>query len=434
MVKDINIDDFNYILPDDRIAGHPLEKRDECKLLLSRPDGKISHQKFSQLPSLLPPGSFLVCNDTKVINARLMFHKDSGARIEIFLLKPLEPSDYVLMFQAKKRCVWKCLVGNLKKWKEGTLSLALQIENSAEPIILQAKRLSDNEEGEGVTIEFTWDNPDVTFSDIIELAGKIPIPPYLNRDTEQSDSTDYQTVYADSLGSVAAPTAGLHFTDNVFKDLEAHNIPVGKLTLHVGAGTFKPVKSKVIGDHDMHHETFTISLDLLNKLIDIKEKGRPLVAVGTTSVRSLESIPLLGQRILEGKDPYHITQWEAYQTDNEIPTLKLLKYLKDYMEANTMEEFTASTAIMIAPGYKWRMTDVMVTNFHQPKSTLLLLVSSFLGDNPEGGKDDNNYEKNVSTLNTPQWKRVYDEALIKDYRFLSYGDACLLFKKLPILR
>lgn len=412
MVQDIKIADFNYNLPDERIPRHPLQQRDSCKLLLSRPDGVISHRRFSELPGLLPPGSMLVCNDTKVINARMAFHKQTGSRIEVFLLEPESPSDYVLSFQTRGRCVWNCLVGNLKKWKEGELTMEIEPDGISGKMTLHARRLHATE-GKSHAIEFSWDNPDVTFASVVEAAGCIPIPPYLKRETELSDLSDYQTVYADAKGSVAAPTAGLHFTPAVFEDLAAHNIPVGKLTLHVGAGTFQPVKSDNIGDHPMHTEVFTVSRDLLRQLIRQKRSRKPLVAVGTTSVRTLESLPYIGYMLAKGDASLHVDQWWAYEDwAKDIDTVKALEAIDEWLSANGKESLTASTAIMIAPGFQWRMVDVMVTNFHQPQSTLLLLVSSFLGEN-EG---------------QPHWRSLYEEALANGYRFLSYGDACLLFR------
>lgn len=412
MVQDIRIEDFDYNLPDERIPAHPLKQRDACKLLLSRPDGVISHRVFSELPALLPPGAFLVCNDTRVINARIAFHKATGAAIEIFLLEPLDPSDYVLTFQTRGRCVWKCLVGNLKKWKEGSLFLEVHPEGTSVPVVLKATRLH-SAGGNAHAIEFEWDNPEVTFASLVDAAGYIPIPPYLKRDSEESDSRDYQTVYADVKGSVAAPTAGLHFTPEVFAALDAHNIGVGKLTLHVGAGTFQPVKSETIGDHPMHTETFSVSLDLIRRLKAQKQSGLPLVAVGTTSVRTLESLPYIGNMLAKGNESLHVGQWDAYAPEaGDIDAVAALEEIEKWLVARGEESLTASTAIMIAPAFMWRMVDVMVTNFHQPQSTLLLLVSSFLGEN--GG--------------LPRWRPLYEEALRNDYRFLSYGDACLLFK------
>lgn len=415
MVKEIKIEDFDYNLPDERIPRHPLAKRDACKLLLFRPDEVIAHRKFSELPDLLPPGTMLICNDTRVINARISFFKSTGSRIEVFLLEPIDPSDYVLTFQTRGKCVWNCLVGNLKRWKTGSLTLEIQPEGFEKPFTLTATRLHPTE-GNGQAIEFTWNNPEATFATVVEAAGFIPIPPYLKRDSEESDLSDYQTVYADVKGSVAAPTAGLHFTPEVFANLNAHAIPVGKLTLHVGAGTFQPVKADHIGEHPMHTETFSISRQLLKDLIRHKEQRRPLAAVGTTSVRTLESLPILGSQLLRGDESLHVDQWTAYTPETlSCDTIEALSALLTYMEANGIDSLTASTAIMIAPGFKWRMVDIMVTNFHQPQSTLLLLVSSFIG-----GTD---YDSPA-----PRWRKVYDEAMASDYRFLSYGDACLLFR------
>ena len=414
MVQEIKIEDFSYNLPDEKIPRHPLIQRDQCKLLLRTANGKIYHRRFKELADLLPVGTMLVCNDTKVINARLLFHKPTGAEIEIFILEPIEPSDYALNFQSTGKCVWKCLVGNLKKWKEGYVTLNVPL--SEDRIIeLKALKLRDLEEG-GCEIEFSWKNSGLTFGTLLEQAGKIPIPPYLNRESEERDLQDYQTIYARIKGSVAAPTAGLHFTPAVFDDLSAHAIPVEKLTLHVGAGTFRPVKSDRIGGHEMHSEPFTISKDLISKLIKWKQERRPVAAVGTTTVRTLESLPYIGLGIIKGKEnPFHITQWEAYESSSEIDEIEALQSIYNRMVEEKKESITATTAIMIAPGFKWHIVDVMVTNFHQPQSTLLLLVSSFLESDSVNGERDN-------------WKEMYEVALKEDYRFLSYGDACLLIR------
>ena len=415
MVQNIRIEDFSYDLPESQIALHPLEKRDECRLLLRTPEGRLYHRNFKELPGLLPPGCMVVCNDTKVINARMIFYKESGAAIEIFLLEPLMPADYALNFQSKNSCRWKCLVGNLKKWKGGEIIIRLKTsdETSEESLIeLKAKRIRDLSEG-GCEIEFLWD-ADLSFGALLETAGKIPIPPYLNREAEESDVSDYQTIYAEVKGSVAAPTAGLHFTPEVFEDMSAHSITVEKLTLHVGAGTFKPVKSETIGGHDMHSESFIITRHLVERLIDQKLDGNRVVAVGTTSVRTLESLPFIGNSLLDDIDaPLHLDQWMAYKDDRkDFDTIKALEAILTRMDRDKTNSLTASTAIMIAPGFRWRITDIMVTNFHQPQSTLLLLVSSFLGG--ATGKEP--------------WRLMYEEALEEAYRFLSYGDACLLFR------
>lgn len=403
MVKDIEIDSYDYNLPESKIPLYPLETRDECKLLLRTPKGKIYHRVFKELPDLLPVGSLLVCNDTKVIQARMAFHKDTGAALELFLLEPVAPTDYVLNFQTTDSCEWKCLVGNSKKWKAGEIYADIPGENG-EVVRIRATRTQMGEDGSSV-IKFTWENSGFTFGRILESAGKIPIPPYLNRDTEASDERDYQTVYARVKGSVAAPTAGLHFTQKVFEGLTAHNVKEGKVTLHVGAGTFRPVKSDKIGEHAMHAEPFTVERRLIEQLIEWKEKGKPVIAVGTTTVRTLESLPYIGDSIIKGdKKFFEVTQWQPYSGE-DFNTVEALKKIVTYLEEEGKQSLTASTSIMIAPGFKWRITDGIVTNFHQPKSTLLLLVSSFLGGE--------------------EWREVYDKALAGNYRFLSYGDACL---------
>ena len=411
--KDIRIENFDYPLPEERIAKYPLEKRDECRLLLRSPQGKIYHRRFKELPDLLPAGALLLCNDTKVIRARLTFHKETGAAIEIFLLEPISPTDYVLNFQSTDHCVWKCLVGNLKKWKEGELHITVTTDADKE-ITLYAQRKESLPDG-SIAIEFRWEGGKATFSELIEKAGMIPIPPYLNRESEESDLKDYQTVYARQQGSVAAPTAGLHFTPAVFEGLEAHGVKIEKLTLHVGAGTFRPVKSDTIGDHAMHGERFSVTLAMLETLYKYKKEGRPVVAVGTTSVRTLESLPYIAESLRRGEEnPLNLGQWRAYTEEyRDFDTLESLEYLIERMKKEEEETLSAETSIMIAPGFRWRITDAMVTNFHQPKSTLLLLVSSFLGK-------DGDFES---------WRKVYDAALEGDYRFLSYGDACLLMSQ-----
>lgn len=412
-IKDIKIADFDYPLPDDRIPRHPLSERDSCKLLVSRPDGAVEHHLFSELPDLLPADSVLVCNDTRVINARISFEKVTGSKIEVFLLEPVFPEDYVLMFQAVGSCRWSCLVGNLKRWKSGSLVKMLNI--GGREVELRATRLEPRA-GNAHEILFEWNDQGVTFASVVEAAGYIPIPPYLKRESEASDADDYQTVYARVKGSVAAPTAGLHFTPQVFERLESKGVSVTPLTLHVGAGTFQPVKTETIGEHPMHTEVFSVSRDAIAALIDCKEKGRVLTAVGTTSVRTLESLPYLGALIGAGDSSMHVGQWTAYGMDSAPRpgnTVGELQNILRYMDERGLQAITASTAIMIAPGFEWRMVDLMVTNFHQPQSTLLLLVSSFLDR-------DINKERR-------QWRHIYEEALDNAYRFLSYGDACLLF-------
>lgn len=415
MVKNILISDFLYPLPDERIARHPLSQRDACKLLVSTHPGEIAHRTFSDLPNLIPAGSLLVCNDTRVINARIRFRKDTGSQIETFLLEPLYPHDYVLMFQARSSCKWACLVGNLKRWKNQDLTKILDIDGRK--VTLTAHR-EEPLPGNAHTIEFSWDDPEVTFASIVDAAGFIPIPPYLKRDSEASDADDYQTIYADAKGSVAAPTAGLHFTPDTFAQLRANGVDIEHVTLHVGAGTFQPVKSEQIGGHPMHTESFSVTPSLIKELINAIESGKQITAVGTTTVRTLESLPYIGLHILNNlPDPLHVDQWEAYDSDidgkqRHEQTLAALRALLNYIDTNKLPALTADTSIMIAPGFKWRIVNAMVTNFHQPGSTLLLLVSSFLGD------------AEPSESQTPRWRGIYEEALANGYRFLSYGDAC----------
>ncbi len=426
MVKDIKIADFTYPLPDERIARHPRAERDRCRMVLSLPDGRVEHRSFSELPALLAPGTLMVCNETRVINARMEFHKSTGARIEIFLLSPVEPEDYVLTFQTRGRCVWSCMVGNLKKWKDEPVVKRLCIPGIAGEVALTARRLRAGE-GNSHDIEFTWDNSEVTFASIIEAAGYIPIPPYLQRKSEASDADDYQTVYSRVKGSVAAPTAGLHFTDAVFAALEERGVKVDKVTLHVGAGTFQPVKSEAIGDHPMHTETFSIKRNVIADVARALEEGREVCAVGTTTVRTLESLAVLGSMLcldpaaLDGG--VHLGQWQAYDGDvAAVRGSRALRRLLEWMDERRTETLTGSTAIMIAPGFVWKVVSRMVTNFHQPESTLLLLVSSFLDGDAKPERGD------------LQWKKIYREALERDYMFLSYGDACLLSPREPQVR
>lgn len=412
-IRDIKIADFDYPLPDDRIPRHPLAERDTCKLLVSRPDGSVEHHTFSELPELLPEKTLMVCNDTRVINARIRFEKSTGSKIEVFLLEPIFPEDYVLMFQAVGSCRWGCLVGNLKRWKEGPLVKMLDIDGRK--VELRASRIQPLD-GNGQEILFEWDDPEVTFASVVDAAGYIPIPPYLKRDSEESDSDDYQTVYARVKGSVAAPTAGLHFTPRLFERLRNVGVDIAPLTLHVGAGTFQPVKSETIGEHPMHTEVFSVDRDSLMQIVDAKRHGRKITAVGTTSVRTLESLPYIGAQLSAGDMSLHVGQWMPYtEDDREAPrdVVSDLQHIIRYMDEKGVDTLTASTSIMIAPGFHWRIVDVMVTNFHQPQSTLLLLVSSFLDRNPEESR--------------LQWRNIYEEALDHAYRFLSYGDACLLF-------
>lgn len=405
-IRHIRIEDYNYPLPDERIARHPLADRAACKLLLRDCRGGISEHVFSELPSLLPEDSMLVYNNTRVINARLRFRKgenNDGALIEIFCLEPDTPADYAVSFASTGRCSWKCFVGNSKRWKDGTLSMPLGIEGEA--VTLNATRLG--REGNASVVEFSWDNPAVTFSQIISAAGEIPIPPYLNRSTEATDSTDYQTVYSHIDGSVAAPTAGLHFTDEIMAEISHRGIPRRELTLHVGAGTFQPVKSDEIGDHQMHSEFIAVPKNLIKELADT---DRRVIAVGTTSVRTLESLYHAGKLIANGNWDGEVPQWAPYADTTEeysadISVCDALNAISAYLDNRGEDTFIASTRIIIAPGYRYRIVKGMVTNFHQPRSTLLLLVSAFTGGD---------------------WRPIYDYALANSFRFLSYGDACLL--------
>ncbi len=405
--QSINISDFDYALPDERIAAHPLAVRDSCKLLRRSADGSLSECVFTDLPALLPDDAMLVCNNTRVINARLRFRKGSaadGALIEIFCLEPHSPSDYAIAFAGSGPSQWLCFVGNSKKWKQGTLAMPLDIDGRH--ITLTATRIE--KVGNASIIEFAWDCPDISLARIIEAAGEIPIPPYLNRHTEDSDKTDYQTVYSRIEGSVAAPTAGLHFTDRVLDDIAARGIPRRELTLHVGAGTFQPVKEDDVSRHLMHSEFISVPLALIEELAST---GRRVYAVGTTSVRTLESLYHIGCLMSRGQWDGEVPQWYPYSPDHPRLTVsEALEAVASALRASGQSRLVASTRIIIAPGYDYRIVQGIITNFHQPKSTLLLLVSAFIGDD---------------------WRRAYDYALAHDFRFLSYGDACLFERSAP---
>lgn len=398
-IKDIEMAEFNYPLPEERIAKHPLAERDRCKLLVRRGDGSLEDRVFSELPELLPADTLLIYNNTRVINARVRMHKSSGALIEIFCLEPEQPRDYEQCFAATSRCSWNCMVGNSKRWKEGALQTDVTVGDHT--VTLKAERLVRSDAGS--VVEFSWDDPSVTFSQLIEAVGEIPIPPYLNRSTEATDSTDYQTVYSRIDGSVAAPTAGLHFTPETLHRISDRGIERLEVTLHVGAGTFQPVKSATIGGHPMHSEFIAVSRDVVSRLA----AKTSVTAVGTTSVRTLESLYHLGCMASQGMPLDEVPQWYPY--DPSHPSLSksdAFRALLDYMDAHSLTRLTAATRIIIVPGYRFRVVDVMITNFHQPQSTLLLLVSAFTGGD---------------------WRRMYDHALSAGYRFLSYGDAELLF-------
>lgn len=401
-IPNIHIEDYNYSLPDERIAKYPLERRDSSKLLVYR-NGNITDDMFHNLASYLPEKSLMIFNNTKVIQARLHFRKSTGAQIEIFCLEPFSPNDYQINFQQTKKCSWVCIIGNLKKWKEGELIKDIIV--NGETVIMKATRKQSH--GDSHIIEFEWDKP-VSFSEILEVTGELPIPPYLNRDTEEKDKQTYQTVYSKIDGSVAAPTAGLHFTPEVFDSLKKKGVKTAEITLHVGAGTFKPVKSELISDHVMHAEFISVRKEIIEQLVNHEGK---VIAVGTTSVRTLESLYYIGQTLEKEKNPskLKVPQWQPYEEELKIPVKKALANIISYLEQNELSSLIAETQIIIAPGYVYQIVDGIITNFHQPKSTLLLLVSAFI----EG----------------TNWKKIYQYALEKNYRFLSYGDSSLLLRE-----
>ncbi len=400
--KEIQIQDYSYALPDERIAKFPIAERDHSKLLIYN-KGEVGEDVFYHLPEHLPQGALMVFNNTKVIQARLHFRKETGALIEIFLLEPAKPADYEQMFQTRDCCQWLCIIGNQKKWKEGALSRTLDINGKQMTITATRK----GEAGTSQLIEFQWDGG-ASLAEVIDAIGELPIPPYLNRKAEESDKTTYQTVYSKIKGSVAAPTAGLHFTERVLADLDQRGIEREELTLHVGAGTFKPVKSATIGEHDMHTEYVAVRRHTIERLLAHDGEA---IAVGTTSVRTLESLYYMGLKVLRNPDlkeeNLHVRQWEPYEEVNgEKPEVKeVLQALLDWMVRNDLTVLHSSTQIIIAPGYDYKIVRMLVTNFHQPQSTLLLLVSAFV-------KGD--------------WRKIYDYALSHDFRFLSYGDSSLL--------
>ncbi len=397
----VKIADYNYNLDQDRIAKFPLPHRDQSKLLVYK-NGIIGHTFFSELPNLLSSDSLLVLNNTKVVQARLNFTKSTGANIEIFILEPVSPFDYVQSFSSTQICIWKCIVGNLKRWKGEMLQMNIGLTSS----MLKAKRVKDLQEG--VMVEFSWDNNDMNFAEVIEQCGKVPIPPYLNRNSDESDKLNYQTVYAQPEGSVAAPTAGLHFTQELLTKISNKGIETDQITLHVGAGTFKPVKSDTIFEHEMHNEHFFIDINLISKIK--KFQGR-IVSVGTTTMRTLESLYWLGVKLhlglLDTNNPF-LGQWEAYQLTKSISLTQSLDFLQKWLKSQNKAHLEASTQLCIVPGYDFKVVDTLITNYHQPRSTLLLLVAAFIGDD---------------------WKRVYDYAYQNDFRFLSYGDSSVLCKK-----
>ena len=422
-MEEILIEEYNYPLPDERIAKYPLAARDQSKLLVYR-EGEVSEDKFYRVGEYVPTGSLLIYNNTRVIQARLEFHKEAGdeairligdkargARIEIFCLEPLEPHDYQLSLGSTEGCTWKCMIGNAKKWKAGALSQPV-ILTSGKEVRLWAEK--GEQTGNTFSVRFSWEGASVSFAEILDAVGELPIPPYLNRKTEESDKTTYQTVYSRIKGSVAAPTAGLHFTDNVLNGLRERGVKTAEVTLHVGAGTFQPVKVADANQHTMHTEIIAVPKATIQTII---ENLGHIVAVGTTSMRTLESLYFLGEQFYTRQmtqDTEHLTysvsQFEPYEKEHALSAREALQAIVDHLEQIGEEVLHAETQIMIKPGYIFHVVDQLITNFHQPKSTLLLLVSAFVGGD---------------------WHRIYDYALANDFRFLSYGDSSILFRRSP---
>lgn len=396
----INISDYTYNLPEDKVAKYPLDKRDLSKLIIYKDSG-ITQDNFYSIADYLPESSLMLFNNTKVVPARIIFQKESGALIEIFCLEPVSPVDYAQSFSSISSCRWRVIIGNAKRWRSGELFIET-------PDFKLSVMMVEKEESSYI-VEFNWDGT-FTFSEIIDKCGKIPIPPYLNRDSELIDNERYQTLYARYRGSVAAPTAGLHFTGDVLEAIEERGIVSDNLCLHVGAGTFVPVKSDSISDHTMHSEPFSITISLLKNILKHIEAGNKIIAVGTTTTRSLESLYYIGKKLLTGnigEYPQDVSQWEPYSNDNEVDIFEAIKAIIEYMEREKRDTLNLRTSIIIVPSFKFRLTDILITNYHQPKSTLLLLIAAFIGDD---------------------WRRVYDYALENDFRFLSYGDSSLLFR------
>lgn len=399
--KEIRIEDFDYDLPEERIAKFPLEQRDQSKLLLYK-SGELAHDPFRSLPEHLPTGAVLVFNDTKVIHARLHFTLENGAQIEILCLEPLAPHDYQQNFSSTEPVRWKCLIGGNRKWKRGIAGK--RIGGWEDGRMLTARRIQRLEDA--FEVEFSWNDDSLAFGELLAQAGIIPLPPYLNRENVASDEERYQTIYAREQGSVAAPTAGLHFTDAVFSDLDKRGFARAFVTLHVGAGTFKPVKSETMAAHHMHEESIFVTKEFLEKLLVAKQTGKPVIPVGTTSMRTLESLYWYGALLSQNADnSFDIPQWLPYEFEQAIDAISALKAILQYLEKQQKEVLEGVTQLLIAPGYSFKMVDGLITNFHQPKSTLLLLVSALVGDD---------------------WRKIYDYALANDFRFLSYGDSSLL--------
>ncbi len=405
MIPDIHISDYAYPLTDDRIAKYPLAQRDSSKLLIYR-DGNISEGIFSQLPSFLPADSLMVFNDTRVVPARLHFRRDSGAKIEIFCLRPCDPAEYNTAFTSTKTCSWECVIGNSKRWKGDILEYDVPIEGHEDLKAMNLRASLLERDGRTGVVRFDWDGGS-PFSRVLELCGEVPIPPYLNRGTEDIDKERYQTLYAQVRGSVAAPTAGLHFTEETLQEIKVKGIDMQDVCLHVGAGTFLPVKGDDVSKHPMHREPFSVSKSVLEDLISALEHGRHIISVGTTSMRTLESLYYIGVRLLREGVVRDVEQWAPYE-EYPYSTTEALKAIVDYLNKSQKEALVAGTRIIIVPSFKFRLVDLLVTNFHQSESTLILLVAAFVGED---------------------WRRIYDYALSHDFRFLSYGDSSLLWRK-----
>ena len=394
----LSISDYNYPLPEERIAKYPLPERDHSKLLIYK-DGEVREDHFFCVGDYIPAHSLLVYNNTRVIQARLVFHKPSGARIEIFCLEPLAPHDYQLSLSSTEGCTWKCMIGNAKKFRDTSIDMPLQVAGN--DVVLRATK--GEQTGNTFAVTFSWEGR-LSFAEILDAVGELPLPPYLNRPTEERDKTTYQTVYSRIKGSVAAPTAGLHFTEAVLADLRQRGIKTTELTLHVGAGTFQPVKTEDANLHTMHTEIIAVPRQAI---VDILANLGHIVAVGTTSMRTLESLYFLGCMLLSGDRSLHVPQFMPYEQEWTLSTEEALQALLAYLDETHQDTLHAETQIMIKPGYRFRVVEQLITNFHQPKSTLLLLVSAFVGED---------------------WKKIYDYALAHDFRFLSYGDSSILFR------
>lgn len=403
-IQGIDIRDYAYALPDDRIAKYPLEERDASKLLVYSKDGSIAQSVFKNVDQYLPDGTHLVFNNTRVIHARLLFKRATGASIEIFCMEPVS-GDYQQIFASHEPCVWSCMVGNAKRWKEDVLEK--EVQTPVGTVVLKATQQGRG--GELFQVLFSWDHPALSFAEVLHYAGVLPLPPYLNRETEQADEERYQTIYASVQGSVAAPTAGLHFTSQVFAQLDTKFIKRVEVTLHVGAGTFKPVKAEALEDHEMHEEVVLVRKDAIKELVNCMTNGKPIVAVGTTSIRTLESLYWHGVNVSKGAAEAHhlyVNQWAPYDDEPTIDVVTALQAIINGLKKTGEDLVTGSTRIIIAPGYKFQLVSGLITNFHQPENTLILLIAAFVGND---------------------WRKIYEYALLHQFRFLSYGDSSLLW-------